>query len=159
MKPADRQQIEFIKSLVRKGMSRADIMVKFQKKWPLSRSRFDVRKAIANKEMTEENQSIQKTAEANISKEAKELQAKIMTSLERQAYLSQIARGEIEIPTTKPMATKDGIEMIHLIELPNHSDRIKAIAELNKMHGDYAPTKTDITINKVGLDAIKETYE
>ena len=43
--------------------------------------------------------------------------------------------------------------------LPDHKDRLSAIAELNKMEGDYAPAKSIVTVTKVGLDAIEESYE
>lgn len=78
--------------------------------------------------------------------EAKEIQAMaevaasgILSKIERQKILSDIARGEIII--RKEVPTKFGI--VEINDAPSHNDRKAAIAELNKMDGDYAPTKTE----------------
>lgn len=90
---------------------------------------------------------IQKAKEYNKTRLQKQQQAKddvlvkqtkeavklaILTRNERLEILSNIAKGA---------AWKLGSEII----APNGSDRIKAIAEINKMEGDYAPTKTELT--------------
>jgi hypothetical protein len=58
--------------------------------------------------------------------------------------LTKIVRGELIINTEQ--MTKDGPEQIMLT--PEYNDRIKAIAELNKMDGSYAPTQTKIELSK-----------
>lgn len=78
----------------------------------------------------------------------------IADAAERMQVLTQIMRGEIKL---KKHIVCDGvIEECEVV--PDWTDRKNAIAELNKMQGDYAPTKTDISINKAGLDAIEEKY-
>ena len=73
--------------------------------------------------------------------ELERFKSKILTRHERMDILSQIARGEI--PLTKHIVC-DGI--IHDRDIvPNWLDRKAALAELNKMDGEYAPVKKDIT--------------
>lgn len=68
--------------------------------------------------------------------EAKEIEAKgelakagILSKLERQLILSQIASGEVR--QWKEISTKEGIQKAE------YTDQIRAIAELNKMDGSY----------------------
>lgn len=72
---------------------------------------------------------------------------KILTALERKEYLSKIIVGEIKIQKSElrwnPKTEK--FRIVKLIELPSHTARISAISELNKMGGDYAPTKIATT--------------
>ena len=63
---------------------------------------------------------------------------------ERMVTLTKIMRGEI--PLTKPMVVDGQIELVPVV--PNWSDRMDAIDKLNKMTGDYAASKQDITLNK-----------
>jgi hypothetical protein len=57
-------------------------------------------------------------------------------------YLSKLLRGEISIK----QETASGGQLVEVLEVPSFSERIKAIAELNKMVGDYAPTKQETTL-------------
>ena len=79
----------------------------------------------------------------------------IMRSDERKEYLTKVIRGEIAI---KKLIIVAGVIEYHDIS-PDHKERIAALAELNKMEGDYAPAKSIVTVTKVGLDAIEESYE
>jgi hypothetical protein len=68
----------------------------------------------------------------------------IMTADERKEYLTRIANGEIKFK--KPFIISGKI-----MEYPSEPDaieRMRAIAELNKMEGDYAPTKVANTDSK-----------
>lgn len=72
--------------------------------------------------------------------EAKEIEALgeaakigILSKLERQKILSKIAKGKI--PLTKHIVCDKVIQEVDII--PNWSDRVRAIAELNKMDGSY----------------------
>lgn len=65
----------------------------------------------------------------------------ILSKLERQKILSDIALGNI--PLTKHIVCNQIIQEVEVV--PNWADRKAAIAELNKMDGDYAPIKSDIT--------------
>ncbi|HEY9363461.1 MAG TPA: hypothetical protein VIQ00_09385, partial [Chitinophagaceae bacterium] len=82
----------------------------------------------------------------------------IMTADERKEYLTKIVNGEIEVPYTEVKWDKkqNKFVTIKFVELANHAARINAIAELNKMEGDYAPTKSDVNVNGF-LDYLKET--
>ena len=60
---------------------------------------------------------------------------------EIQEILTQIAKGEI--PLVKHIVCDGVIQEVDVV--PAWADRRAAIAELNKMEGDYAPVKKDIT--------------
>jgi len=79
----------------------------------------------------------------------------IMRSDERKEYLTSVIRGKVSI--SKKIVINGVIDEIEVS--PDHKDRLSAIAELNKMEGDYAPAKSIVTVTKVGLDAIEEKYE
>jgi hypothetical protein len=67
----------------------------------------------------------------------------IMSVEERKAILTQIGRGEI--PLMKYIVCDGEIQQKEVV--PTWRDRRDAVAELNKMEGDYAPLKKDITTN------------
>jgi hypothetical protein len=71
------------------------------------------------------------------------LRRHVLTRLERQEILTAIAKGEILIE--KPVVAEGMIQMIEVA--PALADRKNAIAELNKMDGEYAPVKKDVTSN------------
>jgi len=156
MKPSETAQINFIADCLRKGEQRKEILGKFGKKWEkVSRTTFDRRLRQAEAHVASEQQRIKEQAEQDVVKEADALKSKILTSLERQAILSDMAKGELE--TEVLLVTKDGIKKAKA--KPTHAERRAAIAELNKMSGDYAPAKSVVTISKLGIDAIEEKYE
>jgi len=88
----------------------------------------------ANKKIVERGHEIaaQKLAEGEIA-----------DKIERQKVLTQILRGEIKL--SKPMVVDKQVQFIECV--PDYADRKAAIAELNKMGGDYSPTKVDVTSN------------
>lgn len=140
--PGTLAQIEFIKSHLRKGGKRGGILSKFVQKWPkVSERTFTRRIRIAEDELQIENKEVQKKAEEKAKKKTEELELEILTVLERKSILAQIAKGGI--PLTKPMVCNG--EIVQADVIPTYTDRMNAIAELNKMDGDYAPTKTDLT--------------
>ena len=67
--------------------------------------------------------------------EKERLKSAILTKFERMEIASNIAKGK---------AWKSGNVMI----VPNASDRMKACDYLSKIDGDYAPSKTDVTVNE-----------
>lgn len=73
--------------------------------------------------------------------EVKALKKAILSKHERQEILTQIAKGEI--PLVKHIVCDGVIQEVDVV--PAWADRRAAIAELNKMEGDYAPVKKDIT--------------
>ena len=122
MNPNEVAPVEFIKSHLRSGKKRQEILSLFVKKWQNSNSRtFDRRLSVAKKQMQVELKTIETKTNESIIKEIESRKSKIMTSLDRQELLSQIAKDT----NPKVMA----------------SDKIRAIAELNKMGGDYAAQK------------------
>ena len=68
-------------------------------------------------------------------------QMNILTSAQRMEILSNIAQGKLKVK--KPFVI--GGKVLEYPSEPDHTDIKNAIAELNKMQGDYAPTKQDIT--------------
>jgi hypothetical protein len=86
----------------------------------------------------------------------------IMTAEERKEFLTKLIHGEIEVPYTevKYNPAKKKFETIQFVELAGHQARISAIAELNKMEGDYAPTKiapTDSKGNDIPISKFNDT--
>lgn len=75
----------------------------------------------------------------------------IMTSDERKELLTKIANGELKIKKPFVIAGK----IMEYSSEPDHADRMKAAAELNRMEGDYAPAKVLTT----GVTTIKVVYE
>lgn len=135
-------EIEFIKNLLRKGFKRKELLQSFTKSYKgRSVKTFDNRLKVARTQMVDEIKKIENRTEQSITKEVEARKLKIMTIAERIDILSKIADGEI--PLQKAMVCNGKIELIDVV--PDWSDRRNAIAELNKMDGSYAPTKTDLT--------------
>lgn len=130
------------------GAERAEALSTVGEKWQLKPRTFDRAWSEAKKRF---NSAMEKEKQAfdEVRHEAKveAFKANIMTKIERMEVLSQIARGEI--PLKKHIVVSEGFGLGSRIDevevVPNYQDRKAAIAELNKMEGDYAPTKTDIT--------------
>jgi hypothetical protein len=94
------------------------------------------------KEIQQERERLRKVVEvAQDAKVSEIAQKDIMSKADRMEFLTKTAKGEIKVK--KPFVVSGKI--MEYPSEPDHSDRLKAIAELNKMEGDYAPTKTDIT--------------
>lgn len=143
MKPNESAQIEFIKDCLRGGLQRKDIFAKFSKKWQTVASRtFDTRLKAAKDSLQQELKAIKAKTKVNVAKEVEARKIKIMSVIERQEMLSKIANGELKVE--KAIATQFGAEIVMIN--PDMNDRIKAISELNKMGGDYAPTKNEFNI-------------
>jgi len=97
---------------------------------------------IAQIEHTERQQAI-KTKLAIVDEQAAIDARKkaIMTAEERKELLTLIAKGQIKIKKPFVIAGK----IMEYPAEPDHSDRMKAMAELSKMDGDYSPVKSVIT--------------
>lgn len=93
--------------------------------------------------INEERERLRKVVEAaNDSKVSEIAQMNIMGKAERMELLTKMAKGELKIKTPFVIAGK----IMEYPAEPTASDRRAAIAELNKMAGDYAPAKTETTI-------------
>ena len=131
------------------GISYTNCLKANQKLWGLSTSTFDRYWGLANKKF-KEIQDLRSAAivDKYIELEKKAVELNILNKFERQAILSSIARGEI--PLQKPIVCDGVIQQIETV--PSWADRRAAIAELNKMDGDYAPIKQDITNRVTQID-------
>lgn len=143
MKSDHIKEIEFVKNLLRKGKDRKFILQEFTNTYKgRSVKTFDNRLKIAREQIQVEFKTIEKRTELGIAKEVEERKLKAMTLAERVDILSKIANGEI--PLTKPLVCNGKIELIDVV--PDYADRKNAIAELNKMDGSYAPTKSQVEL-------------
>ena len=94
-------------------------------------------------EINQERERLKKVIEAAQDNKLAEISEKrIMDSVERMEWLSRLADGSIK--AVRPIVV--GGSIVEYSEEPSHTDRIRAIAELNKMDGSYAPTKTESTV-------------
>jgi hypothetical protein len=88
--------------------------------------------------IAEQRNNLKKVVEeAQKDKVAEIAQMNILTSAQRMEILSNIAQGKLKVK--KPFVI--GGKVLEYPSEPDHTDIKNAIAELNKMQGDYAPTK------------------
>jgi len=73
------------------------------------------------------------------SPEIQAYKARIIDKFERMQILSAMADGSLQVP--RNVVTREGV--ITLEAFPDYTDRKAAIAELNKMDGEYAPIKKE----------------
>lgn len=136
--PNKQVQIDFIISCLEKGEQRGTILVKSGKKWGTSKSAFDRHLKIAKEQHTAKNEALKKKlAEVDEHAAIEARKKAIMTADERKELLTKIAKGELRIK--KPFVISGKI--MEYPSEPDAMDRMKAVAELNKMDGDYAPIK------------------
>lgn len=157
MAKASRQTIiDAIVKEIELGKPRGYVLGKIGKKWGISRTTFDRHWKTANDQHSELQRKAKEAADKvyiqQMEQAAKEA---VMSKIEKQEVLTKIARGLI--PLKKAMVVDGSIEYIEVV--PDWMDRKNAIAELNKMSGDYAAIKQSVTISKVGKDLEEETYE
>lgn len=112
-------------------------------KWNLTRSTFIRRWNDAQQQYTElQDKAKEASDRAYIEASVEAAKGAIMSKAERQSILTQIARGELSVKKSIAIGGI-GIEVVNVY--PDFSDIKSAVAELNKMEGDYAPTKTALT--------------
>lgn len=154
--------VDYIVSFLKKGETRGTILTKTVKKWQMSDRAFDRLLKIAKEHHSAEQEELKKElAEVDKAAAIDARKKAILTADERKELLSKIAKGEIEIPKSEIKWNYElkQFEAIGLVELASHSARISAIAELNKMDGDYAPTKvarTDSEGNDIDYSKIPD---
>jgi len=154
-KPSKQTIIDSLIHEIESGNERGKVLGKIGKKWELSRTTFDRLWKIAKDQQQERQRKASEAADkAYINAKAEAAKSAVMSKQERLEYLTCIAKGEVKIK--KPFVINGKI--MEYPSEPDHSDRMKAIAELNKMDGDYAPTKQQIQINKLGKE-LSELYE
>lgn len=147
-------QTEFIKECLRKGEKRIDILAKFNKKYQNKNTRvFDARLKIAGEAIQAEFDYIASKVNEGIEKAIKERTGKIMSVIERQEILTAIGRGELEreeVFIDKGQPKKIKVK-------PDFNDMKGGIAELNKMGGDYAATKSEVKLDAPMAFIVKTT--
>lgn len=122
------------------GVGREAVLATIGKKWQIPLRTFDRYWAIARKEADAEAQRLKEARYNALHKaEMKRVTAGIMAKEERMLILSQIARAELQLP--REVLSADGIQTLNVV--PDYTERKAAIAELNKMDGEYAPIKKE----------------
>ena len=138
--------IDYVVSCLKNGEQRASILVKVGKKWGTSKSAYDRLLQIAKEQHNIEREIINKElAELDIQAAIEARQKAIMTADERKEWLSDLITKK-----TKIMKVGGSTQMVYEYvdengktqsQILNTDLKLKAIAELNKMEGIYAPTK------------------
>ena len=134
MDASHKQQVDFILDCLRKGEKRKEILAKLTKKWQSVPVRtFDRRLKVATDLYDAERKRIEAKVERKIAKEAEARKIEVMSVLERQHVLTQIATGKLVL--SKPKVVDKQVQFIECV--PDYNDSKAAIAELNKMDGSY----------------------
>ena len=142
MKPKKEQTVNAMLLEIEMGISYSECLRVNDGLWGLPSSTFDRYWAEASKRFKARLDAIEEaTTKVAVSMEVKALKKAILSKHERQEILTQIAKGEI--PLVKHIVCDGIIQEVDVV--PAWADRRAAIAELNKMEGDYAPIKKDIT--------------
>ena len=156
LKPSEQAQIDFIVDCLRNGTRYSDVLAQFGTKWHnVSKRTFDRRYKQAESEATAQQRRINAEAEQEVKEEVNALKSKILTSFERKEYLTSIIKGEVK--TKQPFVV--GGKIMEYPAEPSLTDKLKALAELNKMDGDYAPTKQEVNISTPRLPFFMKTNE
>lgn len=150
-KPDKQIIIDFIISCIESAEQRGNILGKVGKKWGMSKSAFDRWYKIAKEQHTTKQQAIkEKLAKVDEAAAIEARKKAIMTADERKEVLTKIANGTLKIK--RPFVI--GGKIMEYPAEPDATDRRNAIAELNKMEGDYAPSKVAQT-DKDGNDVLQ----
>ena len=160
LKPSKQIIIDFIIDGLKNGKDRGKLLAIIGKKWQISQRTFDRHWKTANEQHAIKQQVIKKELDILDMSAAIEARKKaIMSADDRKEYLTKIILGEIEVPYSEAKWDKstDKFVKIPFVELAGHAARINAIAELNKMEGEYAPNKLEIT-GKDGVQLFKFGY-
>jgi hypothetical protein len=154
MKANEQKQVDLIIDFLKKGYQRKTILSNFVQFCPnVSEKTFQRRLKVAEGMFKEQMSKLNTLVEQKLNEDANVAKIEFLTVSERQAILAGQARGEIKVK--KAVFTPKGI--VYIEEEPNHADRRAAVAELNKMCGDYAPQKTEskVDINQLPLPTIE----
>ena len=160
-KPSKQIIIDAIIKEIEKGTGRGEVVARYCKKFQKSARTIDTYWKTANEQQKERQEKASKAADrAYITAKEKAAVEAVMSKQERMEYLTKIAKGEFENETKKPAWNnhKKVFEIVTVREKPQDHTVIKAIAELNKMEGDYAPAKiaqTDSAGNDISWNEIK----
>lgn len=156
--PKQSQQIiiDAISKGIEQGLDRGKLLATVGKKWQISNRTFDRHWKKANEQHLVKQTAIKSKLAIIDEQAAIEARKKaIMSADDRKEYLTKLISGEIK--AKRPFVI--GGKIMEYPEEPTHSDRLKALAELNKMEGDYAPTKVSAIITHLGKDLAEEKYD
>jgi hypothetical protein len=144
MKPNKEHLITSLLHEIEKGRNFTECVAFFELDWSLGSSTLKRYWKIASERFRERQGLIQKElALVSMDMEKERLKRSILTRFERQEILSKIADGKLEM--VKHIVCDGVIQEVYVV--PAWADRKAAISELNKMDGEYAPVKKDVTSN------------
>lgn len=142
MKPQKEIIVNEILSEMDFGITRAEALAMNSEKWQIPTRTFDRYWAEASTRYLAANESAKKAVEVVRVQEIEKRASKgILSREERIQILSEIARGELALK--KYIVCNK--QIVKKTIYPDYKDRKEAVAEINKMEGDYAPIKKDIT--------------
>lgn len=143
--PKHTKFIELVANGINQDKAYADAIAKGKISGNAARSKGSTLAKRYAKEIQEHKQLVRDAINNATSTAITEMAEKnILSTAERMEMLSKIAKGEVKIKKPFVIAGK----IMEYPSEPDHNDRTKAIAELNKMDGSYAATKTDITVKQ-----------
>ena len=123
------------------GVTSGECKSKICEKWRIAERTFDRYWKEALSRFQALNERTQKALDGvHIEAKKEALKKAILSKHERQELLSKLATGEIR--SWREVVTESGVIKL---EYYSASEAKQNIAELNKMDGDYAPVKKDIT--------------
>ena len=141
MKPKKEQTVNEMLLEIEMGTSYTECLKINGGLWGLPPTTFDRYWGEASKRYKARLDAIEEaTTKAAVSMEVKALKKAILSKHERQELLSKLATGETR--SWREVVTESGVIKL---EYYSASEAKQNIAELNKMDGDYAPVKKDIT--------------
>ena len=142
MRPSKEHIITEVLEQIEAGQGFKSCAVLFDLNWGIPLSTFKRYWKEASDRHKHHQREIQIQKQAITLEAAKErLNKAILNKDERMEILTRIASGEITMK--KEVATRLGIEILNVE--PDFSERRAAIAELNKMDGEYMPQKKEIS--------------
>ena len=142
-KPNTQIIIDAIIKEIEQGKSYTQALAANGETWRIPSRTFDRYWKTANEQHTTAQQAIKiKLIDIDTQAAIDARKKAIMSAEDRKEYLTKILMGEVKI---KQPFVVSGKIMEYPAE-PSINDRLKALAELNKMEGDYAPTKVHQTI-------------
>lgn len=159
MKASKQVIIDAIIKEIEQGKTYTKVMAVNGRKWQMPERTFNRYWKTANIQHTTKQEAIKKELEEIDKQMAIESRKKaILSADERKEYLTKIITAKIDLKKIGNMHApiwekEDGTK-----EIIDVQDKLKALAELNKMEGDYAPTKVAQT-DSHGNDITQKTDE
>jgi len=142
MRPSKEHLITEILAEIENNISFTDCASLFDLNWALPLSTFKRYWREASTRHADHQRATQIEKQALSLEAAKDrLKKAILNKDERMEILTKIASGEITM--IKEVAGRQGIELLNVT--PDFAERRAAIAELNKMDGEYAPQRKELT--------------